>query len=121
MSKILVADDATFMRLMIRQILSRRESIEILEAENGQVALDLFREYKPDLTFLDITMPIKDGLVTLEEMLTLNSKAKIIMCSAISQEKVVKKAIEIGAADFLIKPFRPNKFLETVNKYLRTY
>lgn len=120
MSKILVVDDATFMRLMIRQILSRRESIEIWEAENGQVAVDLFREHKPDLTFLDITMPIKDGLEALQEILTFNPQAKIIMCSAVAQEKVVQKAIEMGATDFLIKPFRANKLMETVNKYLRT-
>lgn len=119
MSKILVADDAVFMRLMIRQILTHRESIEIWEAENGQVAVDLFRVHQPDLTFLDITMPIKDGLATLQEILAIDSQAKIVMCSAIAQEKVVQKAIEMGAIDFLIKPFRPNKFLETINKYLR--
>ncbi|HVJ48914.1 response regulator [Desulfitobacterium sp.] len=119
MSKVLVADDAVFMRLMIRQILAHRESIEIWEAENGQVAIDLFNEHKPDLTFLDITMPIKDGFTTLQEILTIDPHAKIIMCSAVAQEKVVQKAIEMGATDFLIKPFRPNKFLETVNKYLR--
>jgi two-component system chemotaxis response regulator CheY len=120
MSKILVADDASFMRLMIRQILSRRETIEIWEAENGQVAVDLFCKQKPDLIFLDITMPIKDGLETLQEMLTLNPQAKVIMCSAVAQEKVVQRAIEMGATDFLTKPFRANKLLEIVNKYLRS-
>lgn len=119
MSKILVADDASFMRLMIRQVLSHRESIEIFEAENGQVAINLFCEHKPDLTFLDITMPIKDGLDTLQEILTVDNQAKVIMCSAVAQEKVIQRAIELGATDFLIKPFRPNKLLETVNKYLR--
>ncbi|WP_425807677.1 response regulator [Desulfitobacterium sp. Sab5] len=119
MSKILVADDAIFMRLMIRQILARRDSIEIWEAENGQVAIELFREHRPDLTFLDITMPIKDGLETLEEILAIDNQAKIIMCSAVAQEKVVQNAIQKGATDFLIKPFRPNQLLETVNKYLR--
>lgn len=118
MSKILVADDASFMRLMIRQILSRRETIEIWEAENGQVAVDLFREQKPDLTLLDITMPIKDGLEALQEMLILNPHAKIIMCSAVAQEKVIQRALELGATDFLAKPFRANKLLEIVNKYL---
>jgi two-component system chemotaxis response regulator CheY len=118
MSKILVADDAIFMRLMMRHILTRRESIEIWEAENGQVAIDLFRVHQPDLTFLDITMPVKDGLAALQEILVINSQAKIIMCSAVAQEKVVQQALEMGATDFLIKPFRPNKLLETVSKYM---
>ncbi|MPN63694.1 Chemotaxis protein CheY [bioreactor metagenome] len=64
-------------------------------------------------------MPIKDGLDTLQEILTVDNQAKVIMCSAVAQEKVIQRAIELGATDFLIKPFRPNKLLETVNKYLR--
>ena len=118
MSKILIADDASFMRLMIRQILARRGPLEILEAENGQVAIDLFRSQRPDLTLLDITMPGKDGLETLREILEIDPQAKIIMCSAVAHEKVVQNAIQLGATDFLIKPFRPNLLLETVNKYI---
>lgn len=118
MSTILVADDASFMRLMIRQILARRGYTDILEAENGQIAVELFRLHKPDLTLLDITMPHLDGLGALTEILILEAKAKVIMCSAVAQEKMVREALERGALDFVIKPFRPEELLRTVTKYL---
>ena len=119
MSKILVADDASFMRLMMRQILSSRGGqTEIIEAENGQVALEKFQIYRPDLTFLDITMPVRDGLSTLSEILAIDPDAKVIMCSAVAQESVVREALSKGAVDFVIKPFRSHQLLEAVSKNL---
>ncbi|MHB1406223.1 MAG: response regulator [Desulfitobacteriaceae bacterium] len=118
MSTILVADDASFMRLMIRQILARRGYTDILEAENGKVAVSLFREHKPELALLDITMPELDGLAALKEMLALEPKAKVVMCSAIAQENMVREALKLGALDFVVKPFRPEELLRTVTKYL---
>ncbi|GAB6173880.1 response regulator [Paradesulfitobacterium aromaticivorans] len=118
MSTILVADDASFMRLMIRQILARRGYTDILEAENGKVAVSLFREHKPELVLLDITMPELDGLAALKEMLALEPKAKVVMCSAIAQESMVREALKLGALDFVVKPFRPEELLRTVTKYL---
>lgn len=118
MSTILVADDASFMRLMIRQILARRGYTDILEAENGKVAVSLFREHKPELALLDITMPELDGLAALKEMLALEPKAKVVMCSAIAQESMVREALKLGALDFVVKPFRPEELLRTVTKYL---
>jgi two-component system, chemotaxis family, chemotaxis protein CheY len=118
MTKILIADDASFMRLMIRQTLSNRGQTEIFEAENGQVALEIFKEHRPDLIFLDITMPVLDGVSTLSEILTIDPKAKVIMCSAIAQESVIREALSIGAVDFIIKPFRSHQILEAVRKHL---
>ena len=118
MSTILVADDASFMRLMIRQILARRGYTDILEAENGKVAVSQFREHKPELVLLDITMPELDGLAALKEMLALEPKAKVVMCSAIAQENMVREALKLGALDFVVKPFRPEELLRTVTKYL---
>lgn len=118
MSKVLIVDDASFMRLMIRQILSSSTDMEIIEAENGEVALELFQTHHPDLVFLDITMPVRDGLSTLSEILRYDPNAKVIMCSAIAQESVVLDALKMGAIDFVIKPFRRNQLLDVVDKYL---
>ncbi|WP_206812754.1 response regulator [Paradesulfitobacterium ferrireducens] len=118
MSTILVADDASFMRLMIRQILARQGYTEIFEAENGKVAVSLFQTHKPDLALLDITMPELDGLAALKEILAFEPKAKVVMCSAIAQENMVREALKLGALDFVVKPFRPEELLKTVTKYL---
>lgn len=118
MSKILIADDASFMRLMIRQILSSRGYTEIVEAENGQIALEMYQTFRPELVFLDITMPVRDGLSTLSEILKVDPQAKVIMCTAVCHENVVRDALQLGALDFVVKPFRTQQFLETVAKYL---
>ncbi|MDP4125804.1 MAG: response regulator [Bacillota bacterium] len=118
MSRILVADDASFMRLMICQILARKGYSDIVEAENGRQAVELFKLNKPDITLMDITMPELDGLAALEEILAIEPTAKVIMCSAIAQETMVLEALKRGAVDFVVKPFRPNELLLTVTKYL---
>lgn len=119
MSKVLVADDASFMRLMIRQILARKGYTDILEADNGLAAIELCKDNKPELIFLDITMPEMDGLTALARILEMEPSAKVIMCSAVAQENIVREALSIGAVDFIVKPFRPEDFLKTVNKYLK--
>lgn len=118
MSKILIADDASFMRLMICQILARKGLTDITEAENGQQAVEKFEAIKPDLTLLDITMPELDGLAALSEILAIDPQAKVIMCSAVAQESMVREALKRGAVDFVVKPFRPEELLRTVGKYL---
>jgi len=116
--KILVVDDASFMRLMICQILARKGLTNIVEAENGRQAVERFISDKPDLTLMDITMPELDGLAALAEILLINSLAKVIMCSAIAHESVVLEALKQGAVDFVVKPFRPDELLRTVSKHL---
>jgi len=118
MSKILIADDASFVRLMICQILSRKGLTNIVEAENGRQAVERFKSDKPDLTIMDITMPELDGLDALTEILVFNPLAKVIMCSAVAHESMVLEALKRGALDFVIKPFRPDQLLRTVLKYL---
>ena len=118
MSRFLIADDASFMRLMICQILARKGHTNIVEAQNGRQAVEQFNLSKPDITLMDITMPELDGLAALEEILAIDPRAKVIMCSAIARESMVLQALKRGAVDFISKPFRPDELLETVNKYL---
>lgn len=118
MNKILVVDDASFMRLMICQILARKGLTNIVEAENGRQAVERFNSEKPDLTIMDITMPELNGLEALSEILLIDPSAKVIICSAVVQESIVFKALNRGASDFVAKPFRPDDLLRTVCKYL---
>lgn len=118
MSKILVADDASFMRLMICQILARKGLTNIIEVEDGLQAVERFKLEKPDLTLLDITMPELDGLSALREILNYDPTAKVIMCSAVAHETMVLEALKQGAVDFVTKPFRPDELLRTVGKHL---
>lgn len=118
MSKILIADDASFVRLMICQVLARENLTNIILAENGRQAVELYISDKPDLTIMDITMPELDGLDALTEILEINPLARVIMCSAVAHESVVLEALKRGALDFVAKPFRPDELLRTVTKYL---
>ncbi|MDR3586611.1 MAG: response regulator [Desulfosporosinus sp.] len=118
MSKILIADDASFMRLMICQILARKGLTDVIEVENGQQAVEHFRSDKPDLTLMDISMPELDGLAALVEILAIDPLAKVIMCSAIAHESMVQDALKRGALDFVIKPFRPEVLLRAVTRHL---
>ena len=120
MSKtILVADDAAFMRMMIRDIL-QKEGYDILEAVDGRDAVQKFAELKPDLVLLDITMPQMDGIDVLITIREMDPTARVIMVSAMGQQALFVDALEAGAADFLIKPFQPAKVLEAVKKCLET-
>jgi len=118
MSKILIADDASFMRLMISQILARQGLTNIIVAENGRQAVEQYESNKPDLTLLDITMPELDGLAALTEILRINPLAKVVICSAVANENIVIEALRLGAVDFVAKPFRPVELLRTVLKQL---
>lgn len=114
---ILVVDDAAFMRMMIRDILSR-EGYAIQEAVNGRDAIEKFRDMRPDLVTLDITMPEIDGVEALRAMRQIDPEARVLMVSAMGQQKMIVEALEAGAADFLVKPFQPTKVLHTVKKCL---
>lgn len=119
MSKtILVVDDAAFMRMMIRDILSK-EGYEIHEAVNGRDAVEKYDEVQPDLVTMDITMPEMSGLEALKQIRDRDSSARVLMVSAMGQQKMIVEALESGALDFLVKPFQPTKVLETVKKCLQ--
>lgn len=114
--KILIVDDATFMRSLLKDILSKSVYAVAGEATNGQEAVNLYSELKPDLVTMDITMPEMNGIDALKKIKELNPQAKIIMCSAMGQQAMVLEAIKSGAADFIVKPFQPDRVLEAVDK-----
>ena len=116
MAKILVVDDAAFMRMMIKDILTKNGYEVAGEAENGRVAVSKYSELKPDLELMDITMPEKDGIQALKEIKAGDGNAKVIMCSAMGQQAMVIEAIQSGARDFIVKPFQADRVIEAVKK-----
>jgi two-component system chemotaxis response regulator CheY len=117
-NKVLVVDDAAFMRMMIKDIL-RKGGYEVVgEAEDGAKAIEKFRELRPDLVTMDITMPDMDGISAVREIRKMEPNALIIMCSAMGQQAMVIDAIQAGAKDFVVKPFQPERVLEAVRKVL---
>ena len=110
--RVLVVDDAIFMRTMIRDIFARSPFLVAGDAEDGEEGVRLYRELRPDLTTMDIVMPRMDGLTALKEILRFDPKARVVMCSALGQEALIAEAIAIGAKDFIVKPFQPGRVLK---------
>lgn len=113
---ILICDDAAFMRMMIKDILSKNGYNVAGEAENGLKAVEKYKEVSPDLVLMDITMPEMDGIAALKEIRKLDAGAKVIMCSAMGQQAMVIESIQAGAKDFIVKPFQQDRVLEAVKK-----
>jgi two-component system chemotaxis response regulator CheY len=118
MARILVVDDAAFMRKMVSDALTKGGHEVVGEAGNGVEAISQFQALKPDLMTLDITMPEKDGLTALADIMAADPSAKVVMCSALGQESKVLEAIKLGAKDFVVKPFQPDRVIEAVGKAL---
>jgi two-component system chemotaxis response regulator CheY len=118
MARVLIVDDAAFMRKMLSDALSSGGHEVVGEASNGNEAVLRFQELRPELTTLDITMPEKDGLQALREILSSDPTARVVMCSALGQESKVLESIKAGAKDFVVKPFQPQRVLEAVGKAL---
>ena len=118
MAKILLVDDAAFMRMMLKNTLTQAGYTDLIEAEDGVKAVEAYTAEKPDLVFMDITMPNKDVLETLKEIKAMDPGATIVMCSAMGQETMVMDSIKSGAKDFIVKPFKPERVLSTVKKIL---
>ncbi len=116
MARVLIADDAAFMRMMIKNILTQNGHEVVAEAENGQQAVEKYLETKPDVCTMDITMPEKDGLAALKEIVAADPAAKVIMCSALGQEAKVIESIRSGAKDFVVKPFQQDRVLAALAK-----
>ncbi len=114
MAKILLVDDAAFMRMMLKDTLTKNGYTDVHEAADGVEACEKFEQLKPDLVIMDITMPNMTGLEALKEIMGKNPDAKIVMCSAMGQESMVFEAIKSGAKDFIVKPFKPDRILKTV-------
>lgn len=119
MAKILVVDDAKFMRMTLSNILRKANHEVIGEGENGEEAVELYRKLLPDLVTMDITMPIMGGLDAMKAIKKEFPTAKVIMCSAMGQQKMVVEAIEAGAKDFIVKPFDESRVMDAVNRVLR--
>ena len=118
MARVLVVDDAAFMRKMVSDALTQGGHEIVGEAGNGVEAIASFRLLKPEVTMLDITMPEKDGLTALREIIALDPSARVVMCSALAQESKVLESIKLGAKDFVVKPFQADRVLEAVGKAL---
>ena len=113
---ILISDDAAFMRMMIKDILTKNGYNVVGEAENGARAVEKYNELKPDLVLMDITMPEMDGIQALKKIKENDPSALVIMCSAMGQQAMVIEAIQAGARDFIVKPFQADRVLEAVRK-----
>jgi two-component system chemotaxis response regulator CheY len=116
--KVLIVDDAAFMRMMIKDILTKNGYEVVGEADNGARAIEKFKELTPDLVIMDITMPEVDGIAAVKEIKKINSESKIIMCSAMGQQAMVIESIQAGARDFIVKPFQAERVIEAVKKVL---
>lgn len=117
-NRILIVDDAAFMRMMIRDILTKNGYEVVGEAQDGAQAIEKFKELHPDLITMDITMPEMDGITALKEIRKLDVNAKVIMCSAMGQQAMVIDAIQAGAKDFIVKPFQADRVIEAIKKTL---
>jgi len=116
--KIMLVDDAAFMRMLIKDTLTKAGYTNIIEAADGEIACNTFESEKPDLTIMDITMPNKTGIEALGDIKKKHADAKVVMCSAMGQEAMVVEAIKLGALDFIVKPFKADRILQTVQKIL---
>ena len=114
MARVLIVDDAAFMRKMLSDALTGGGHEVVGEAGNGVEAVERFQELRPDLTTLDITMPEKDGIQALKEILSFDPAARVVMCSALGQESKVLESIKAGAKDFVVKPFQPDRVIEAI-------
>ena len=116
MKRVLIVDDAAFMRVVLKNILVKEGYEVIAEASNGVEAIEKFNEHKPDIVTMDITMPEMDGIVALKEILKIDSKAKVCMVSAMGQESIILESVKNGARDFIVKPFSPEDVLTKMSR-----
>ena len=114
--RVMVVDDALFMRNMLKDIFVRAGYEIVAEADNGEAAPQLYQDTKPDLVTMDIVMPKKSGIEALQEIIATDPQARVVMVSALGQDSLVLEAVEAGAKDFIVKPFREEKVLETIRR-----
>jgi two-component system, chemotaxis family, chemotaxis protein CheY len=118
MARVLIADDASFMRQMIREIIEPEGHEVVGEATNGIEAVERFKELSPDLVTMDIVMPKRSGIDAVKRILADHPTACVVMCSALGQESLVMEALQAGARDFIVKPFKPDSVIATLKKVL---
>ena len=115
---VLIVDDLTFIKMVLKDLVEKAGFRVAGEASDGEEALRLFAEKRPDIVLLDITMPKMDGLTALRKILETDPEAKVIMCSALGQQRLILQAIQMGAKDFIVKPFRPERVIGAIKKIL---
>lgn len=118
MANIMIADDAKFMRMMIRRIIEAEGHKVVAEASNGDETITLYAKFRPDLITMDIVMPNPNGIECVKKIREFDPHAKVIMVTALGQEAMIVEALKAGAQDFIIKPFKPGKVIEVVDKIL---
>ena len=119
--RVLIVDDLSFMRNAIREIVEASGMHVSAEAENGEEGVQRYRETHPDVVLMDITMPVVDGIESLRRIMHLDSAARVVMCSALGQQEYIIRAIQFGARDFIVKPFRPERIISAVRKAARVW
>lgn len=121
MANVMIVDDAAFMRALLKKIVLQCGHNVVAEAGNGDEAIEKFQQYKPDIILLDIIMPpggkTKDGIDVLRKIMDIDPSAKVVMCSSMGQQALVYEALKLGAKDFIVKPFQPQKVMEVLNKW----
>jgi two-component system chemotaxis response regulator CheY len=118
MARILVADDASFMRQMIREIVEEGGHQVVAEASDGIEAIEQFKKHHPDVVTMDIVMPRRSGIDAVKGILEVDRTACVVMCSALGQETLVQEALQAGARDFIVKPFKPDAVIATLRKVI---
>ena len=116
--RILVVDDLAFIKLIIRDTLEKKGFDVAGEASNGIEAIEMYIKLKPDIVLMDITMPRMDGIQALSKIMSLDSNAKVIMCSALGQQRLIIQSIKLGAKDFIVKPFKSERIIGAIKKTL---
>lgn len=117
--KILICDDSTLMRRKLSQSLGRKYTVEVLEADNGQKGVDIYRSQKPDIVFMDIVMPVMDGVTALKEIVAMDSQAKVVMSTSTGTKEKLKMALEAGAVEFIQKPWTDEQIGFVIDKILK--
>lgn len=115
--KVMLVDDSAFMRNMLKNLIAPTGAEIVGEAGDGNEAVSKYNALKPNLVFMDIMMPNKNGIEALKEIMKMDNSAKVIMCTSVGQEKVVAEAVEAGASDFIVKPFKPEDIKTVIGKY----
>lgn len=116
MTRVMIVDDAEFMRMIIRDILLMHGHEVVAEVGDGEEAIQTYLEVKPDIVLMDIIMPDMDGREALQKLLTVDPEAKIVMCSSLGQQALITESMKIGAMGFIVKPFEPNGMLDVIRK-----
>jgi len=115
---ILIVDDLAFMRMVLKDIVEKAGFRVVAMATDGEEAIQMYQDKRPDVVILDITMPKMDGITALKRILKIDPNAKVIMCSALGQQRLIVEAIKIGAKDFIVKPFQPERIINSIKKVL---